>query len=79
MTLELVLFIGLQAAGKSSFYRTRFAGSHALVSKDCFPNNRNPARRPKPDDNHVNRLPIDSHRNETITDRRCRRPHDLPE
>jgi predicted kinase len=42
---ELILFIGLQAAGKSSFYRVRFAGSHILVSKDCFPNNRNPARR----------------------------------
>ncbi len=45
MTPELVLFIGLQAAGKSSFYRARFAGTHDLVSKDCFPNNRNPARR----------------------------------
>jgi predicted kinase len=45
MTPELVLFIGLQAAGKSSFYRNRFAGSHDLVSKDRFPNNRYPARR----------------------------------
>jgi predicted kinase len=45
MTPELVLFIGLQAAGKSSFYRDRFAGSHDWVSKDRFPNNRNPRRR----------------------------------
>jgi predicted kinase len=45
MTLQLVLFIGLQGSGKSSFYRARFAGSHELVSKDLFPNNRNPARR----------------------------------
>jgi predicted kinase len=45
MSPELVLFIGLQASGKSSFYRTRFAASHVLVSKDCFPNNSNPARR----------------------------------
>lgn len=45
MPPELVLFVGLQAAGKSSYYRARFADSHALVSKDRFPNNRNPARR----------------------------------
>ena len=45
MTTELVLFVGLQASGKSSFYRARFAGTHDLVSKDRFPNNRNPARR----------------------------------
>ena len=45
MTPELVLLIGLQAAGKSTFYRARFAGTHDWVSKDRFPNNRNPARR----------------------------------
>ena len=45
MTSELIFFIGLQASGKSSFYRARFAGTHDLVSKDRFPNNRNPARR----------------------------------
>ncbi len=45
MTPELILFIGLQAAGKSSFYRARFADTHAWVSKDRFPHNRNPARR----------------------------------
>jgi predicted kinase len=45
MTPELVVFMGLQGSGKSSFYRARFAGSHDLVSKDCFPNNRNPDRR----------------------------------
>ncbi len=45
MTPELVIFIGLQGAGKSSFYRAHFAGTHDLISKDCFPNNRHPARR----------------------------------
>jgi predicted kinase len=45
MAQELVLFIGLQGAGKSSFYRTRFADTHDLVSKDLFRNNRNPACR----------------------------------
>jgi predicted kinase len=42
---ELVVFVGLQGSGKSSFYRARFAGTPDLVSKDRFPNNRNPARR----------------------------------
>lgn len=45
MPLELVLFIGLQASGKSSLYRASFSTSHALVSKDRFPNNRHPGRR----------------------------------
>jgi predicted kinase len=36
--MELVLFIGLQGSGKSSFYRERFAATHVLVSKDLWPN-----------------------------------------
>ncbi|WP_164009484.1 ATP-binding protein [Pyxidicoccus trucidator] len=38
--MELVLFIGLQGSGKSSFYRLRFAETHALVSKDLWPHAR---------------------------------------
>jgi len=34
--LELVIFIGLQATGKSTFYRARFAATHVLVSKDLM-------------------------------------------
>jgi predicted kinase len=45
MTPELIVFVGLQGAGKTSFYRVRFASTHDLASKDRFPNNRNPARR----------------------------------
>lgn len=45
MVSELILFIGLQASGKSTFHRARFAASHELVSKDRFPNNRRPSRR----------------------------------
>jgi predicted kinase len=45
MTPEVILFICLQASGKSTFYHARFADTHDLVSKDCFPNNRKPARR----------------------------------
>lgn len=40
MTTELVTFTGLQAAGKTTFYRERFAATHAHVSKDAWPNGR---------------------------------------
>lgn len=43
--MELVLFTGLQASGKSSFYRSRLAATHQLVSKDLMPNNPRPERR----------------------------------
>lgn len=43
--VELIIFVGLQASGKSTFYRARFAATHELVSKDLFRNNKNPNRR----------------------------------
>lgn len=43
--MELVLFIGLQGAGKSSFFRERFAETHAHVSKDLWPKARHRERR----------------------------------
>ena len=43
--LELVMFVGLQASGKTSFYRGRFAETHIHISKDCLRNNRRPERR----------------------------------
>jgi predicted kinase len=43
--VELVIFVGLQASGKSTFFRERFAATHAHVSKDLFRNNRNRNRR----------------------------------
>jgi predicted kinase len=42
---ELVIFVGLQASGKSTFFRERFAATHEHVSKDLFRNNKNPNRR----------------------------------
>ena len=42
---ELVLLIGLQASGKSTFRRERFDATHVVVSKDLMRNNRRPARR----------------------------------
>ncbi|WP_426736236.1 AAA family ATPase [Myxococcus faecalis] len=38
--MELILFIGLQASGKSRFFRERFADTHVLVSKDLWPHAR---------------------------------------
>ncbi|WP_211238243.1 ATP-binding protein [Deinococcus pimensis] len=43
--LELVVFVGVQASGKTSFYHAFFSDTHVHVSKDLFPNNRNKARR----------------------------------
>lgn len=43
--MELVIFIGLQASGKSTFFRTCLAATHHYVSKDQFRNNKNRSRR----------------------------------
>ena len=43
--MECVILIGLPGAGKTTFYRERFAGTHEHVSKDLLRNNRKPERR----------------------------------
>ncbi len=43
--MELVIFMGLQASGKSTFFRKHFAATHLHVSKDLMRNNKNRARR----------------------------------
>ncbi|MGI5861173.1 MAG: AAA family ATPase [Myxococcales bacterium] len=43
--MELAIFVGLQASGKSTFYRERLSSSHALVSKDLMGNVRDKNRR----------------------------------
>jgi predicted kinase len=43
--MECVILIGLPAAGKTSFYRERFAGTHDHVSKDLMRQTRRPGRR----------------------------------
>lgn len=43
--MEMVIFIGLQASGKTSFHRLMFQESHIHVGKDQFPNVKNKQRR----------------------------------
>jgi predicted kinase len=43
--MQVVILVGLPGSGKSTFYAQRFAATHAHVSRDDFPNNRNPGRR----------------------------------
>ncbi len=35
--MESIILIGLQASGKSTFFRQRFATTHELISKDLMP------------------------------------------
>jgi predicted kinase len=37
VSAECVVFVGLPASGKSTFYRQRFAATHTHVSKDLWP------------------------------------------
>jgi len=41
-SLELVVLIGLQGVGKTTFRRFHFDPTHVVVSKDLMPNNRRP-------------------------------------
>ena len=43
--MNVLLFCGLQAAGKSTFYREHFLTTHLLIGKDLMRNNSRPARR----------------------------------
>ena len=45
--MEVAILVGLQRAGKTTFYRERLAATHVHVSKDNFRNNRRPDRRQK--------------------------------
>ncbi len=43
--MEVIILMGLQAAGKSTFYQTHFVKTHDYVSKDLLRNHRRPALR----------------------------------
>ncbi|HEU0002930.1 MAG TPA: ATP-binding protein [Ktedonobacteraceae bacterium] len=45
--MELIMMIGLQASGKSTFARSRFGATYQYVSRDLLRNNGNPSRRQK--------------------------------
>jgi predicted kinase len=40
MAPELIIFVGLQASGKSTYYHTHLAATHVHVSKDLMKNTR---------------------------------------
>jgi predicted kinase len=42
---ECVIFVGLPASGKTTFYQRRFAATHQHVSKDLWPKTSNKDRR----------------------------------
>jgi predicted kinase len=42
---DCVIFIGLPASGKTTFYQRRFAATHQHISKDLWPNSANKDRR----------------------------------
>lgn len=35
--MECIIFVGLPASGKTTFYQRRFAGTHQHISKDLWP------------------------------------------
>ncbi len=39
--MEIIILMGLQASGKSTFYRTQFADTHEHVSKDLLNRSKN--------------------------------------
>jgi len=39
--VELIIFVGVQASGKSTWYHANLAATHVHVSKDLMPNTRN--------------------------------------
>ncbi len=45
--LDVILFIGLQGAGKSTFYQTQFALTHVYVSKDALHRSKTMNKAPK--------------------------------
>ena len=46
--MELVILVGLPGAGKTTFYRERFAATHSIVSKDLLKGAGRAARKQEP-------------------------------
>ena len=60
--MELIVLVGLQASGKSTFFYVRFAETHQHVSKDLFPNNRHKNRRQE----HLIRIALSAGRSAVV-------------
>src|SRR5712692_2447492 len=45
IAMEMIILMGLQASGKSTFFRMHFAATHDHVSKDLLRNNSKPNKR----------------------------------
>lgn len=39
--MQVIIFVGLQGSGKSTFYQARFANTHRIISKDLMKNRKN--------------------------------------
>ena len=49
MSVECIVFAGLPASGKSTFYQQRFAATHTHISKDLLPKSANKSVRQRHD------------------------------
>jgi predicted kinase len=45
--MDIIILIGLQASGKSTFYRTHFTDTHELISKDLLSSSKNQSKNQK--------------------------------
>lgn len=43
--MEMIILVGLQASGKSTFYRTHFAATHEHISKDLLRASKNKSKK----------------------------------
>ena len=70
--MEVVILVGLPGSGKTSFFQSRFAASHAHVSKDLLPNARDKGARQIAQDKVVDKAAFfRQHLLEPSIDRRC--------
>ena len=72
--MEIIILIGLQASGKSTFYRTQFADTHEHVSKDLLNRSKNQKKNQKQAERierafHEQRSVVVDNTNVTVQDR----------
>ena len=72
--MEIIILMGLQASGKSTFYRTHFADTHEHVSKDLLNRSKNQKKNQKQAERierafHEQRSVVVDNTNVTVQDR----------